>query len=192
MSSTTLSEPSSVLSTPITEPVLTSQDFKFLRRLNPLLFGYIQRAMEFRDEYPEECLTNIRKFAEYVVVYVGSVTGNGTASSEGGNEDEKFSKRANDVRGYMPPEIHRALKDIWFECSEWGPHPPKEYPLTKARFRDHKKDLRAIVIPEFKKALQVAEWLQTHCGKEQSRWARIVSVFYPLSIGLKERLPKID
>jgi hypothetical protein len=198
MASSTLSEPSSAQSAPATEsaattkPELTSRDFRFLRRLNPLLAGYIERAFEFSDEYPEECLTNLRKFAEYVQIYVASAAqiSNAAASAEGDNEDQRFSKRINDLRDYIEDGVFIAIKNIWFECGTWGPHPPKKFPLTKGDLRAHKKKLRSIVIPTFEKALKIAEWLQNNCSNEQSRWARMVSVFFPLPIGLKDQLAK--
>src|SRR6202050_404468 len=194
MSTGTLAEPSSAQSAPTTEPELTSRDFRFLRRLNPLLFGYVERAVEFGDEYPEECLPNIRKFAEYVVVYVESATQVGKATARTkryiGDQERRVGRRVNNLHEYIEDDIRKIIKDIWFNCSA-GPHLPKQFPLTKADARAHKEELREIMVPALQKALNVARWLQKHCSNDQSRWARMVSLFWPLPIGLKERLATV-
>jgi hypothetical protein len=171
----------------------TWRDFKFLRRLDRLLAEYTERAADLSAEYPEECLVNIRKFAEYVVVYLECAARvNKANASKGTNEKgeivyERFKLRV-DRFGRIPPQVRAAIKDIWFDCGELGAHPPDKFLLSDKEIDAHKKELSEVVLPALKNARIVADWVREECANKESVWPWIKWMFLGRRIGLKEQL----
>jgi hypothetical protein len=192
MATTTTADRDSDLSAE--QQVPTSRDFRFLWRLDPLLAEYTERGAEFSAEHPEECLVNIRKFAEYVVIYLehAAQISNANTASNGGNEKgevvyEKFRLRVDRFK-QIPPQVRAAVKDIWFRCGDKGAHPPHEFLLNEKDIEDHKEELREVVVPALKNARLVANWIRQECGNKQSVWPWIKWTFFRRRIGLKQQL----
>jgi hypothetical protein len=192
MVSATLYEPSSAQSAPTRE--LTKQDFKFLKRLNPLLADYTERAAEFASEHPEDCLGNLRRFAEYVVVYLESATNSGV-SNNGGEETaeaqgQKFGDRLRSLTagGYLPEEIRQHIAYIWFNGAQYGAHAPKIFFVTKDQIAAHKNQVKVYVPPFLDAALIIANWLEKEC-KNQQGW---IAWILRRPIGLKNQLQKVQ
>jgi hypothetical protein len=99
------SEPSSAQAVP------KRGDFKFLRPFNSILAEYAERAGEFGDEYPDECLVNIRKFVEYLVVYLE----NPPKALFGAVKRPPFLDRLRSLTdgGHLPEEIRTEIEYIW-------------------------------------------------------------------------------
>jgi hypothetical protein len=188
MANNTTSEQSSERSK---EPLPRSRDFRFLRPLDFFLAEYTEKAAEFGVEHPEECLVNMRKFAEYVVIYVESATqvSNATDSEKGGNEEEErtdFFPRLARLEDYIPHQTRENLKYLWKRGND-AAHPPKVL-LCEKKIRERKDQFRIMVHPILQAALEVAKWVRKDCANKQSGWTRIISLFSRRPIGLREQL----
>jgi hypothetical protein len=184
MADTTTSEQS-------TGPLPKRRDFRFLKPLDSLLAEYTEKAVKLSNEYPEECLVNIRKFAEYVVVYVEGAAqlSNATDSDKGANEDEErtdFIPRVVRLENHIPFKRREDLKYLWKRGND-GAHSPKVL-LTENQVRARQDQIKKTVLPTLQAALEVAKWVQRDCANKQSTWTWIVSVFRRRPIGLKEKL----
>jgi hypothetical protein len=161
-------------------------EFKFLRPLNSILAEYAERAAKFGDEYPDECLINIRKFVEYVVVYLENPQQTRAAKRP------PFLDRLRSLTdgGYLPETIRKEMEYIWRRCNEDGAHAPRTFLLSKAQVRAHKSQQRVVVRPVLVAAGTVARWVQNEFSNE-SILRRIKWFFLRRPIGLKEQAQKV-
>ena len=186
---------STPLSSPFTRSELKRARFRFLKRLNSFLAEYANRAAEFGHERPEECLVNLRKFAEYVVIYLESAGGvRSTVESDNSGDEETgaqlatFAERLKNLTasGYLPDEIRREIAYIWFYCGEYGAHAPKTFLVTDNQVLAHKDQVNLYVRPGLEAALKVARWVQKECSNKED-W---IAWVFRRPIGLKSKLQK--